>query len=168
MAKNKAAARDQAKGCGCLAAVFLVLVSCGALLSGNDPKPPAASHPTPSLTHTPSWTPEPVQDLDKAGDVVPKTRHLYADVGRSPNTHNRDTAEERTHKRKPTQERRRPKTRDRGTTQKRHHPKRTRKPRPEPAPLARAHPGGFCGTPGAVGIASNGRTYTCLGGHWRR
>src|SRR5690606_4111107 len=62
MAKNKAAARDQAKVCGCLAVVFLVLVSCGALLSGNDPKPPAASQPAPSLTHTPSWTPEPVQD----------------------------------------------------------------------------------------------------------
>ncbi|MEV7803453.1 hypothetical protein AB0O28_10955 [Microbispora sp. NPDC088329] len=29
-------------------------------------------------------------------------------------------------------------------------------------------PGGFCGDPGAVGVAGNGRTYVCRDGHWRR
>lgn len=33
--------------------------------------------------------------------------------------------------------------------------------------VGEVHPGGFCGTPGAVGRA-NGRTYTCRDGHWRR
>lgn len=40
--------------------------------------------------------------------------------------------------------------------------------RPKRRPIFSAHPGGFCGNPGAVGIASNGRTYVCRGGHWRR
>lgn len=54
-------------------------------------------------------------------------------------------------------------------------------PEPEPLPtgdsstggdvddvdMPEVHPGGFCGTPGAKGVAS-GRVYTCRDGHWRR
>ncbi|MEV4189017.1 hypothetical protein AB0J28_47045 [Streptosporangium canum] len=51
--------------------------------------------------------------------------------------------------------------------------KRKPKPKPEPEPEAEqpisgVHPGAFCGDPGVVGIGTNGRTYTCSGGHWRR
>lgn len=48
-------------------------------------------------------------------------------------------------------------------------PKKTKTPKPAKTkkPL-RVHPGGWCHVPGVTGVASNGRSYTCRGGHWRK
>ncbi|MFG2077473.1 hypothetical protein [Nonomuraea maritima] len=165
---------------GCLIVVAVVMVGCSALLGGNDPKSAAVATPTPVTTptsprttqeptytstrtpaeptgtpHEPTWTAEPpptptrkpLPDLDRDGIADRYDNDKDGDgVVKTRDLDDRDP--------------------DRG----RRPPKRTPEAQPvrEPAPPARAHPGGFCGSPGAVGVASNGRTYTCLGGHWRR
>ncbi|MET8861534.1 hypothetical protein ABZW11_01130 [Nonomuraea sp. NPDC004580] len=146
---------------GCLIIVGVVMAGCSALFGGDDDTGPAAvADPTPITTYTssptpsestrtsePTLTPEPLPDLDHDG-IADRYDH---DKDGDGVTKGRDLD-------------------DRDPDRGRRPPKRTPKPQPvrEPAPLARAHPGGFCGSSGAVGVASNGRTYTCLGGHWRR
>ncbi|MEV4562624.1 hypothetical protein AB0K12_02505 [Nonomuraea sp. NPDC049419] len=146
---------------GCLIVAGLVMAGCSALFGGDDePRRAAVLGPTPVTAYTsspapsePTWaaestpTPKPRPDLDRDGIADRYDDDKDGDgVTKGRDLDDRDS--------------------DRG----RRPPERTPKPQPvrEPAPLTRAHPGGFCGSSGAVGVASNGRTYTCLGGHWRR
>ncbi|RVX41136.1 hypothetical protein EDD27_3605 [Nonomuraea polychroma] len=155
MPSAKATARDQAKGCGCLiVAMLLVVGGCNALFGSDDaPTPvPVVATATPTTAPAITWSPELIADLDDDG--IEDRYDVDADGDGVTRTYDRDDEDPNKGKRKP---------------------KRTTTPKPavqpkreQPAPVAKAHPGGFCGTPVAVGIASNGRTYTCRGGHWRR
>ncbi|GAA4514544.1 MULTISPECIES: hypothetical protein [Nonomuraea] len=157
MPDTKPADRDQAKGCGCLAVVLLVAAGCNALFFAKDPAPPAAYSPPPVPSQTLSWTPEASWKPDSAEDFDDLDEDGIED------SYDNDKDGDGVTKARDRDDR----DASKGRPQ-----KRTRKPEPkirsEPAPLARAHPGGFCGTPGAAGLASNGRTYFCRGGHWRR
>ncbi|MEV0391339.1 hypothetical protein [Nonomuraea sp. NPDC050643] len=153
-----AGTRDQAKGCGCLlVTVLLIIGGCNVLFGGGATPAPApaiaTTTPVPATT-TPTVTrqPEAIDDLDEDG--IEDRRDTDADGDGVTRATDRDDQDPSKGKRKPK----------RTPT-----PKPTRaEPKSEPAPLAKAHPGGFCGTPGAVGVASNGRTYVCRAGHWRR
>ncbi|MFI7131543.1 hypothetical protein ACIBQ1_38105 [Nonomuraea sp. NPDC050153] len=144
-----ATTRDQVKGCGCLIVTALLIVGgCNSLFGSDQPSPaapavPSMFTPTPAMT----WQAESIKDLDDDG--IADRYDGDADGDGVTKIDDRD---------------------DRDATKGKRRPARTAKPTPkdDPVPLANAHPGGFCGTQGAVGIASNGRTYTCRGGHWRR
>ncbi|MFG6191257.1 hypothetical protein [Nonomuraea sp. JJY05] len=161
MPNAKPAAGSNTKGLGCLAAALLfIVVGCNALFGGDTPTPRIA-YTAPPIPSYPPWTPEPAPDLDDDG-----TADVYdsdddgdgVDVIRD--IDDRDPAKgRRPEPKKPREPRPRPE------------PKKAREPRPRPEPqpvqVGNVHPGGFCGTPGAVGT-SRGRTYVCRGGHWRR
>ncbi|MGW0811460.1 hypothetical protein [Nonomuraea sp. NPDC002799] len=117
MPNAKSSARDQAKGCGCLATVFLIAAGCNALSVSNDPTLSATYSPPPIPSRTTSLTPEPVDDLndsiedhyenDKDGEGVMKTGNRH---DRYPSTGRRQ-------------------------------PKRTRPTKPKPVPVAKTCPG---------------------------
>ncbi|MFI6991490.1 hypothetical protein ACI2LC_01780 [Nonomuraea wenchangensis] len=169
------------KGCGCLvAAVLAVAGGCSALFGGHAAgrDPAADSTPAVALTTTvtappPTRTPRPVADLD--GDGIADRYDRDADGDGVTKSRDRDDRDPGKGARAPRRTRT-PEPRRTGTTSARtSEPRRTRTAAPrtrpkreQPAPVVAAHPGGFCGTPGAVGVASNGRTYVCRGGHWRR
>lgn len=137
-----------AKGCGCLVLLGLFIVaSCQSIFAGRDRPSPTSTILPAVVTSSPSKTVDPVDDLDKDG--IEDTVDDDADGDGVDWHHDIDDEDPDKGKRK---------------SKATHKPK----PEPEPEPVANAHPGGFCGDPGAVGVASNGRTYVCRGGHWRR
>ncbi len=145
---------------GCLTVLItagLIVQGCNALFGIEDSSPPA-TNPTPTTvttapavgtitpipTPTPTRTrkPKPPPDLDDDGIPDRKDRDADGDgVRKSADQDDRDSDVGR--------------------------PEPEPEPEPEPA-VGNAHPGGFCGNEGATGMASNGRMYTCRGGHWRR
>jgi hypothetical protein len=126
----------------------LVVSGCQALFAGDALSPSPTITPE-IVTSAPAQTEDPIDDLD--GDGIEDALDDDADGDGVPRDKDRDDEDPEKGKRKP-----KPK------------PKPEPEPEVEPEPVANAHPGGFCGTPGAVGIASNGRTYVCRDGHWRR
>lgn len=145
---------EQAKGCTALVSILLIgAAACNVMSSHNAAPAPAVYTPAPIPTYTTSWAQEPVDDLDSDGIEDAFDDDVDGDgIMASEDTNDLDAD---TGKPKPK----------RKTT---HEPQPKPEPEPEPEAVVNAHPGGFCGTSGATGIASNGRTYTCRGGHWRR
>ncbi|MFF0775904.1 hypothetical protein ACFYUK_43935 [Nonomuraea wenchangensis] len=153
-----ASKNSNAKGCGCLiVAALLIAGGCSALFGGGDNTDPASFTPPSIPSYTPwtpkPWTPDATPSPDLDGDGI---EDRYDDDADGDGVQARNDIDDTD----PDQGKRRPKR------------KATRRPQPQPEPepvhIGNVHPGGFCGTPGAVGTASNGRTYTCLDGHWRR
>ncbi|NRQ33700.1 hypothetical protein HII36_17855 [Nonomuraea sp. NN258] len=145
-AGKKATKREQATGCGCLVVIVLLIVAgCNALFAGDEPAPGPMT-PTPAVSASvPSATAEPAEDLDEDGIEDTLDNDADGDGVRAAN--DIDDLDPDKGKRRP---------------------KRTPTARPEPEPVRTIRPGAFCGDPGAVGVGSNGRTYTCRDGHWRR
>ncbi|MEV4111414.1 hypothetical protein [Nonomuraea sp. NPDC049695] len=154
MPRTTTTSRGQARGCAGLVVGFLLIAGgCNAIFGSDDTvAPPVAHTPAPIPSYTP-WTPEastpkPAADLDDDGatDVHDNDDDDGANLLRDIDDHDPGKGG-------------RPK------------PKKAREPRPRPEPepvqVGNVRPGGFCGTPGAVGT-SRGRTYVCRGGHWRR
>lgn len=142
--------RDQVKGCGCLLMVAMVIIGgCNSLFAGGDITSPIPAVPTAAPVTT--WQPKPIDDLDDDG--IEDALDMDADGDGVTVAIDRDDQDPSKGKRKP-----KPKPK----------PKPEPEPEDEPVAVANAHPGGFCGTSGAIGVASNGRTYICQGGHWRR
>lgn len=157
MSKAKKSANNDTVGCGCLLLIIIVLVftACTALAGGGEPSAPLL----PALTPTPSATKASAEPTRAETSTPP--RKDMDDDGVADRVDN-DADGDGVSKRRDVDDEdpkkgAKPKPR----------PKPEPRPDPEPEPVS-AHPGGFCGSPGAVGVASNGRTYTCRDGHWRR
>jgi hypothetical protein len=149
----KPAARNRAKGCGCLVvALLLVVGGCSALFGNDDRAPASAAYtPAPIPSYRP-WTPEPRIPRPVASRGDDGVADRYDDDGDGATTLNDIDGHDPSKGKRPKR-------------------KKTRQPRPQPQPepiqVGNVRPGGFCGTPGAVGT-SRGRIYRCRGGHWRR
>jgi hypothetical protein len=140
-------------GCLILVVLGLIVAGCNTLFGIGDNAVPAVPVVPAVVVTTPVATlsASPIADLDEDGIADRRDNDADGDgVRRSVDLDDRDPDKGKP-KPQPTRER-----------------EPAPDPEPEPAPVPNVHPGGFCGSPGAVGIADNGRTYICRDGHWRR